>query len=241
MKKILLSFLLLFCLTLTIDQAYADTCSNTRKRELGNAANYVKVDYEVIDKSIERKINAGIDETTIVIPNFHFDISIYNLTEDIYADVVRARDLQTFKVYYKDIKDGIYTFKDYDSSTIDKYTVTIRPANDCLGLTLRTINYTKPKYNAYSEFKYCKNSSSFYCQKFVTKNLSITSTDDFLQKIKANSEKNKPVKEEEKEEIAQIIKSNWILYVIIFIIIFIIAIMGILIVRKYKKDKGWKL
>ncbi len=44
---------------------------------------------------------------------------------------------------------------------------------ECNGRVLKTLKFTKPRYNAYSEYTYCQNSSSYYCQKFINTEINI--------------------------------------------------------------------
>ncbi len=240
MKRLFLLFLLIAIVTL--ENVYADTCASSRKRELSNAAKYVKVNYEVKDLSLEKELEANGEKSTYKVPNYYFEISLYNMTEDMYATIYRTKDEHSFSAYHNETTDNVYTFYDYDTTEIDNYTITLRPSNDCQGLTLRTIHFTKPKYNAYSEFTFCQNSSNFYCQKFVKKDLNINNTQDFLNKIQVNNEKNKPVEERDpNEDIKELIEKNWQLYLCIFLGIIIVVLIVVVIIRKHNHDKRWKL
>ncbi len=220
------------------------SCSNSVSKDLGQIASYVKASYEVIDKSETKEIKVNDDTTSFTIPNFEFEISIYNITDDIYVTVDADVYKNSITITNEDTEDGTYTFTNRDFGKIYNYTIKINSANeDCYGQTIRTINLTKPKYNAYSEYTFCQNSSLYYCQKFTAKELGIKDADDFLEKIKVNNENNNPNKDENDaiEEITNLFKKNWKMYLLIFIVIIAITISIIVIIKKRNKNKGWRL
>lgn len=219
------------------------SCPASVKRNLAVAANYIKASYEIIDNSEEKTLVIDGQSTVYKIPNYSFAISIYNLTEDLSAYVLPTNGTG-FNVYYEDTTDGIYTFNDYNFGEIYNYTITIKSDNDeCLGTTIRTIKFTKPRYNAFSEFAYCQNSSNFYCQKFIGTEINIGSVDDFLNKIKVNIDNTNPNKDkiDENREIVTIIKNNWKIYILIFLVLAVLIVAAIFFIKKYKAKKGWKL
>ena len=110
-------------------------------------------------------------------------------------------------------------------------------------MTLRTTKFTKPRYNAYSEFTYCQNSSNYYCQRFIKSEISIKDTDDFLNKIEVNNDKNDPNKDgkENKEALGKLFKENWKTYLLIFVIVLAAGTGAVFFIRNYQKKSGWKL
>ena len=69
----------------------ANYCPNATKKELSRAANYVKANYEVIDSSEVKEITVDGNTTTYKVPNYAFEISIYNLTENLYAEITTTK------------------------------------------------------------------------------------------------------------------------------------------------------
>ena len=223
-----------------VSPTYALSCTNAVSKDLSEIASHVKTGVEVVDNSQIKELVIGEDKTTYRIPNYKFNISIYNITDDIYLTLKDDIYNEEINIYKSDANGGTYKFVNTDFGQIYNYTIEIKSANpDCYGEKIKTIKYTKPKYNAYSEYTYCKTSSSLYCQKFVTSNLKIKNTDDFLSKIKVNNEKNKP--EEEEEIVIDNIKSYWRVYLGIFIGVIFISIGVILIIRRKNAKKGWNL
>ncbi|HBA37638.1 MAG TPA: hypothetical protein DCY94_02850 [Firmicutes bacterium] len=222
------------------------SCPTADRKKLATEASYVKVDYEIKDISETKTLQIGDETTTYKVPNYSFVISIYNITENlyVYATTTNATSKKTLTIYPKDAVDGIYTFIDTNISDIYNYTFSIRSNNpNCQGLAIRTMKFTKPRYNAYSEFTYCKNSSNFYCQRFIGTEINIKDTDDFLNRIKVNNENSNPNRDkiEEAKQLKTLLKKNWKLYLSIFIAIIVIAIALVYGIRIYRKKKGWRL
>lgn len=236
-----IKYIIFACLSLiVVNNVYALSCPNAISKDLGEVASYVKTGVEVIDNSETKTLTIDNNSTTYKIPNYTFNINIYNITDDIYLTVKNDVTDEEETIFASTLDGDVYTIINDDFGQIYNYTITIYSNNAyCYGEKVKTIRYTKPKYNAYSEYTYCKNSSNLYCQKFVTKDLNINGTDDFLNKIKVNNEKNKP--EDISEKIIETIKEHWIIYLILFVGIIIGSIAGIFIVRNKKMKDGWKL
>ncbi len=250
MTKYVKYLLMTVCfLCIGILEANAETaCPSSVKKELSQVAAHIKVNYEILDKSETKDLEIYGVKTTYKVPNYAFVVSIYNLTKDFYAKVqTNSTDTLTSKslnVYYDETVEGIYSLYDYNIGDIYNYTITIYSTNpDCENKVFRTFRITKPKYNAYSEYTYCQNSSNYYCQRFVNMDLKINSTAEFLSKIEANNEKNNPNKGymDVKEEIVTTIKKNWLIYLLIFVSIAILITGIIIYMKKRHKKKGWKI
>jgi len=222
-------------------QADDGICSNAELKELSSLAYNVKVAYDVEDKSEYKELIAEDNSTTYKIPNYDFTITVYNLSESIYAIIEDETFYTSELITYEDTNNGTYPFKDSDFGRVHKYTITIHAnTEDCYGRQIRTITLTRPKYNGYSEFAYCNNSSIYYCQRFITNDLNIEDAEDFLQKIYKNNQVNN-LKDKNDDEIKNIIMDNWILYASIFFAI-AFAFAGFVIIKKKKnKTGGWKL
>lgn len=228
--------------------AAKNTCPSSLKNDLAQAASHIKVKYEIVDSSEMKELEANGSKTTYKIPNYAFVISIYNLTSDFYAkiDVTTSQtgSSKTQEVYYEETVEGNYSLYDYNIGDIYNYTITIySTSEECYNKVFRTFRITKPRYNAYSEYTYCQNSSSYYCQRFVTTDLNIEDTSEFLRKIEVNNQKNNPNKGflDENKEIMDNLKNNWMWYLLIFLAIAGIITGLIIYLKKKQKKAGWKL
>lgn len=247
MKKYI-GFLFLFIsfLFLNIDvRAATVTCPSALKKDLAQAASYVKVSYDIKDESEEKEITANGSTTTYKIPKYYFEITIYNIREGLSLNVATTGSTnKSFTIRASDARDGTYTFKDYDIGTIYNYKITVSSGDPkCRAQRLKTLKFTKPRYNAYSEFTYCQNSSNYYCQRFIGTEINIEDTEDFLSKIKVNNDKNDPDRDkiETKKELSKLIKTNWKLYLLLFTIIAGLITGLIVFLKRRQAKKGWKL
>lgn len=220
----------------------SNKCTTAYINEMISLAKYVKADYEVIDNSTTKKITIGKDVVNAKIPNYSFLFSIYNITDKVY---VRISSNSTANypqaIYSVDANDGMYTFADNNFGNIFNYTIFVYPNNaNCSSRLLKKITITKPKYNAYSEYTYCKNSSNYYCQKFVNKDLKLKNSDDFMSKIAVNNKLNNP-NIPLPSKVVELIKQNWKLYIKIFVGATLFIILLVVLIRYYNKKKRWKL
>ncbi len=231
----------------TIKVNAVSSCPTELRQELAQISSHIKVNYEIQDKSETKEIDVNGSKKAYKVPKYAFAISIYNLTADFYAEIEiesSASEKKSLTVYFDDTVEGNYSFYDYNIGDIYNYRITIHSTNDeCSGRTFRTFRVTKPRYNAYSEYTYCQNSTNFYCQRFVASDLKINSTSEFLSKIKVNNEKNNPNKGyiDIKKELADTFKANWPLYIAIFIGVALIITGIIIYFKKRNKKTGWKI
>lgn len=237
--KYLIVLFLLLCININVQ---ALSCPNNISKDLSHIASYVKANYDVKDNSETKTLTIGNDSKDYIIPNFTFEISVYNITSDIYVTIIDENNKKSNNVYYNDTNDGTYTFTNNDFGTIYKYKIQIKSnKSTCKNQVIRTINLIKPKYNAYSEYTYCKNSTILLCQRFVTKDLGIKSNEDFLNKIKVNNDKNKPIENKISDTLNEVFKNNLTLYIILFVVVIGISVGVILYLRKRSKNAGWRL
>lgn len=223
----------------------ASNCPKDLSRDLTKEAYYVKVNYEIIDRSTYKEITIEDAKTTFKIPRYEFNISIYNITDKIYAVVSNNLDDDAIIVHFSNTENGIYTFVDKDYGKIRKYEINIYSADEsCIDKKLKTIKLIKPMYNAYSEYTYCKGSSNFYCQKFTKNELNLKGNEDFLSKIKVNNiRRSEETKKEEKKEVKSfldIIIGNWQMYAGIFAGTIVSSLILLIILKRRKTKKEWE-
>lgn len=242
MKYLKILITTLFLVITSTMSVNADTCPSSVNYDLNKKASYVKAAYTVDDKSITKKLIYGNSKSSYKIPIFTFKMSIYNIIDDIYVVITNDVDSTSITVNPEDTQDGTYTFENNDAERVYNYTIEIKASNsECYGASLKTIKLTKPKYNAYSEYAYCNNSGSYYCQKFISANLDVNSNQDFFKKIGINPDGT--VKDEPKEDyIAKTIKLNRTFYIIVSLVTMLITLIILLIpkIKKYREMKLWR-
>ncbi len=248
MKNRVYLLLLVSFMCICINAMNVLACSKEVSRDLTKEAYYVKTNYEIVDKSTYKDVVVGSDKTTFKIPKYEFNISVYNITENIYFTIQNNVNASTSVIHYSDTENGTYNFVDTDFGKIYKYEIKIYPENqDCSNKLLKTIKFDRPMYNAYSEYTFCKNSSNYYCQKFTKTKLNLKGNDDFLSKIKVNNQKHSEAIETEKknnDEETNIIDSvinNWEMYLGIFIGTIFISIILVFVIKKRKSKKEWNV
>ena len=235
-------FILLFIISfLFVSSVSAGTCNKSDADKLNLAASHVKLTYTKEDNSQYKKITANNEETTYKVPNYTFKISVYNITEDIYINIKDDKTNLDRNIYYSDTSDGVYTIENKDFGSIYKYTVSVYSnVGDCKDTLLLTRSIIKPKYNAYSEFEYCKTSSKSQCQEFIKNDLSIKNEEDFYKSIGiVKKDKKDDNKENKNLSIKEIFTMNKRIYIISAIITAIVVLVIILIINRVNKgSKG---
>jgi len=241
MKELKIFLTLMTLIAFKITDAYALSCTNAVSKDLAAEAAHIKIIYETIDKSEEKEITVEGNKTTYKIPKYDFVFTIYNLTENLYISMSENVYNEKQDIYYSDTENGTFEFVNGDIGKIYNYTFTILSNNPgCKGQTVRTIRLTKPKYNAFSEFAYCNNSSNLYCHRFIEKELPIKSSDDFLKAISANT-KGEIIEDTKKPIVEEPFDYTWINIAAITLGTVIIILVIFLIVKKAKAKKRWEV
>lgn len=238
LKHILILFILI---TLKMTNVTALSCPNSISKDLSLEASHIKVSYEIIDRSIEQEITIEENTTSYKIPKFDFVFTIYNMTENLYITIKDDVTNENKNIFMSDTNNGEYTFTNSDPGKIYNYTFSIL-SNDpnCQGQKVRTIRMVKPKYNAYSEFAYCKSSSNYYCQRFVEKDLALKNSDDFLKAISVNI-KDSETNDTKVPNNPKVINYTWINIAVVAFAVIIVTTIIIVIVKKVKARKRWEI
>lgn len=166
MKKYLLwliivTFLFICDNVLAVD--YSDTTCNYNSKAYLN-----KLAYEV-DASYSLKQDDN--------GNYSFDISIYNIVEDIYITYNVEDEIATTTVLPSETTNGVYTFNVADTTSIITYEITVRTLNfGCID-DIRKFTITKPKRNNYYDLDICKYDEVvdyLYCREWITQDFGLT-------------------------------------------------------------------
>ncbi len=211
MKTNLQKLFLLAIIFLTPNLVHAESaCSYSEQAEINNIVANVRATYEAIDIYDGKVLDIDNADENGNIPEIDyykkgFNISILNITEDIYIKVTNDfnNDVKTFD--YKSSKEGIVNFQTSDIDRLITYTIEIY-ANKyaCAGELFRKFTITTPVYNRYSKMIACKNNPDFYyCQEFLpSENITL---DEFGSKIKEYEQKKSAEENQLKEK-----NKNWI-------------------------------
>lgn len=161
MKKILAILIAIFLFNMEVSAA--SLCSYKEQTEINQKAANVKVTYEVVTDIVHFE---DMDTTMDV-----FDISIFNITEDLYV-IVKNNINDEEKVFtYNDTVDGVAKFRWTYADSVTNFTIQVYTTNktSCPDEKFKTFYLTTPRYNEYYDVEVCQELSDFYlCQKFVT-------------------------------------------------------------------------
>lgn len=238
-KKI--SFFLVAVFTLFISINVNAECTTQDLEALDIYAANVKASYDLIDNSVKKSITEDGETKEFIIPNFAFNISIYNIVNDVYVKISNDVDDSVITVKNSDTSNNVYSFANNDFTNTYVYTIEVYSNNPACGdKKLKTINLNKPRYNVYSETDYCQNSAAQICHKFVSTN-EIT-YEDFLERISENNEKkSEPKQSKIKTFLSENNKRIAIIAVLItFVVVLIIIVKHNIDDNKMKKG-GWKI
>ena len=160
-------------------------------------------------------------------------VTVYNLTENIYAVVrnVNTNDTETF--YYENTDNGTFTFQNDNGYELGKYEVIIySDHNDCLDEEYRRISVTTPRYNSLSQFPFCYDLDEYYCQEFVDfdMNLSLSEAEELA------SEKRKELEEQEQRQ-EENKKNGFIIVLVSAIVLIIVGVTITVMIRSKRSDR----
>lgn len=234
-KKILV-FLCLFIVGVSNASA-ASTCDYETQVKLNSEAANIKASYEVKEiKTGNKKENDLVDDEPTDETYQGVEVSIYNMTENLYLTVMNTSTNETKIYHYEDTDNGsIKLVRGEDGlEDIVTYQITIYSNhNDCKAEELKKINLVTPKYNSFSADALCEGSSKYYCQEYVTEDLNMT-YDDFL-KQSANNNKNNGNGDTDTVKDNDFFKKYGI-YIVGGILVILLGVMTTVIVRKKQRS-----
>ena len=218
MKKIIVLFLMLF---ICCNSVFADKCSSSQIVAYQKEAAKIKVDYEIIE-------NENLDDS--------IKINIYNLAEDLF--IIKTDDIleEDEYLYYSSFNNNMYSFITYNIEDLIKYTFEIWSTDEkCDVYKVKTINFTKPKFNTISTNELCvQNPEVPVCAKYITQNISITeeNLEVYINKYLNNQDNN--LEEEIVNEEGNFFKNNYI-YIIIGLGVISVSIVIYIIISKNRE------
>lgn len=250
MKTNLQKLFLLAIVFLTPNIVQAESaCSYSEQAEINNIVANVKANYETVDIYDGKVLdidNPGADGKIPEVDYYikGFNITVLNITEDIYVQIKNSIDNNVVTFKYEDTKDGIASFQTRNVNQLITYTVEIYSNKGaCIGELFRKISLTTPIYNLFSEWRDCKENPEFYyCQEYLSvENISIN---EFRTKLKDYKiEKEEKRKEEEIEnknfwnKIKKIYQENAIIINLVGSVVLISGVATTVILIKKKRSR----
>ena len=147
------------------------TCSAVDKSFIKQQAANIRVTFSPVMGDTQKKDSFGTEGTRA---ELHQEIKIYNVTSNMYLEVVyTGRNIrkEKFSLDYKNIGlDKAITINHPAIKEVTNYTIYVYSNyNDCFGDLVRTIKLTIPRFNEYSQHVACNDISEYYlCKEFVT-------------------------------------------------------------------------
>lgn len=182
MKKIISGCLIfLFCILLCQRVNAASTCDYSEQVRLQNIASNVKASYEANVRETDEfaDIDSINDPNGAYIIERYVDLTILNITEEIYITVETNKSTEVQTYHYGDTNQGMLRISKENLDEIVEYKILVYSDHEqCKGDLLRTITVVTPKYNEYSEYGYCDSLPNlFYCQQFITTEITTNPVD----------------------------------------------------------------
>ena len=163
----------------------ASKCSYEEQTKLNGKAGNVKVSYEIT--SIDSKgdyINMDTGEHFDTLKKDAFEISILNVSEEVYVVVTNDINSDSKTIRYSDASNGVAKFIWKDTEQIVNFTFNVYSSNktECPDETYKTLYLTTPRANPLAGYSDCDDLEDFYlCQKYVT--FKEVTVGDFFTKI----------------------------------------------------------
>lgn len=239
MDKICQKILVFLCLFIVgvSNASAASTCDYETQVKLNSEAANIKASYEVKEIKTGKKIEADLGDEEYIDETYQgVEVSIYNMTENLYLTVMDTSTNETKTYHYEDTDNGsIKLVRGEDGlEDIVTYQITIYSNhNDCKDEELKKINLVTPKYNSFSADALCEGSSKYYCQEYVTEDLNMT-YDDFLKQA-ANNNKNDGNGDTDTVKDNDFFKKYGI-YIVGGILVILLGVMTTVIVRKKQRS-----
>ena len=237
MKKSIKCICLFIISFLIIKISVNAECTYQERKDLLNAAKNVDIIIEPFISTHEEKGYSDFseEEETFYIEDYSFLFTISNLPESLYIEYYSNTDNDVTHIDSDDLVSGLYVFEDTNYEDIKTYYFEIRSNNkNCLGNSVYTKKVIKPKFNNFSDYSICDDSSLLeneICKKFITKELNLTEA-DFYKKastIKEKSQQNARTK----KGFIDYLEEYWYIGVLL-----VIMILGIIIFTKVRKKRA---
>lgn len=234
MKTRLKKLFLLAIILLTPNLVQAESaCSYSEQAELNNIVANVKASYEAVEiynGKVYDVDNPNADGTFPEVDHYikGFNITILNITEDIYVRVSNNKNKEVKTFRYADTIDGTATFQTTDVEELVTYQIEVYANKySCIGEKFRELSITTPLYNNYSERLDCKDNTDFYyCQEFIpSENITYNEFKAKINEYKTQKAEEEENRKEENKSFLERLKEFYNNYNII-----IYAVGGVIIV-----------
>lgn len=226
-----------FCTCFTVNAACDYETQNNLSREAANVtANYEIGTYGTGEYEQSEVPNEDGTENYFEVEETEIKVNIYNITENLYVEVLNknTKDVKTY--YYKDTNQGSIQWTNQDFGTISEYEIKVYSNHsDCSGEELNKLSLVLPKYNSHHDMPYCIGLDTYYCKEWITQELNMSQEEieknGYAEQLKSSQ------KEEESEKVED---NSWNKYTYVIVSLIVILIIGglafVVIKRKQRSD-----
>ena len=239
MNKIKTGFIFIFILLFLImpNKVLAvSSCDYADQVNLSTQAHNIRTNYELKEiatgNQIEADDGSGMEDETYI----GVEISVYNVTEDIYVVISDSKGGEPKEYHFEDTDNGtIKLLRGNDGLTdIVTYHVSIRSdISDCYGEEYHSIDIITPMYNYFSSEPLCADSTKYYCQEYITQDLNMSYADFVAQ---ATKDLQKEDGEEQEDNQTNNNNAQIVLYVVIGLITIGIGVTTFVVFRKKQRS-----
>ncbi len=219
-SKLIFTLVLISIFFFGCNKVYAE-CSYKEQYALSELASNVKANYEVAPE-----------------PELYFTVNIYNLTSDLYINVMNGNAGEGKTYTYDENNSGNISFTNYEIYSKNEYKIEVYSTSGSCGSTLlRTISVVTPRYNPYYNTAICEDIKEYsLCQKWYDFEMSFDDLKTRIEEYKSSKIKEEEKKaEEEKSFIVKtinFIKTNYLYFIIGGVVVIGVIITIIIIIRK---------
>ena len=227
-----------FCTCLSVNAACDYETQLQISREAANVtANYEIGTYKTGEYEQSEIPNEDGSENYYEVEETEIKVNIYNITENLYVEVLNKNTKEVKTYYYKDTNEGSIQWKNQDFGTIVEYEIKVYSNHsDCSGEELNKLSLVLPKYNSHHYMPYCIGLDTYYCKEWITQEINMTQDEieksGYAEQLK-NTEKKEDKSETEKDNF-------WDKYKYVIVSLVVILIIGgmafIVIKRKQRSD-----
>ena len=236
MKKIL-NILIIFLLFGFIN-VNAKECNASEIARLNEAANKVKVSYDVVQTKKTKEADfLDMDgkpvEGTYEVTEDSLKITVYGISDDLFIMMTNDADGEKVIINNENATNGSYSFINENINDLVNYTFEIYSNySNCDTALLKTVNFTKPFLNPNALYDVCvENPTVPVCQRYITKLFDVQdgALADVVKKYlngDQNEEEDPTVKEKNNK------KNDYLLYGVIGGSVILVAIATYVVISK---------
>ncbi len=173
MKKIFIFLVVLIACTTSVKAA--SVCSYEDQNKIMQQTTNVKPTYEIVTETVESDIPIDVKR---------LNVSILNVTEDLYVKVKNDFNNEEKTYSYSDAQDGTIAFRWDNINKVTNFVIEVYSSSKtkCPDELYKTTYFSTPRYNEFSKRAICSELTDFYlCQEFVT--FSEISESRFLEQV----------------------------------------------------------